>query len=126
MRQNNAILFWTAALLAIALPGCSKSPETQDLPVAIEAPAEVNEIIDEFIKENPVITDPVTRTKYSIKIVKPDTSVAHSIIQVKPDPTKGYSILAIPAPGGKAYDTANEALAAEIRKDIIEKPHQQK
>lgn len=126
MSKHNLLFFCTAALSAIALPGCSKAPETQDLQVALEAPAEVKEIIVEFIKENPVITDPITRIKYSIRIVKPDTTVEHSIIQVRPDPTKGYSILAIPAPGGKVYDTADEALAAEIRKDIIEKVQQQK
>jgi hypothetical protein len=126
MSGYDAMLFCTVVLLAVIFQGCSKSSESDELPVTIEAPAEVNKFVTEFVKENPVITDPTTQTKYSIRIVKPSTAVEYSIIQVKPDPTKGYSIIVTPGPGGRAYDTAEEALAEAIRKNVVEKLQRQK
>lgn len=95
--------------LLLAVTGCKESDDAQLISLVIEGDPAVKVLLEQIIKNDPLVIVDGTETKYTMQVIKPDSSIDYKIIKVIPDPSVDYKIIIIdPISGNKVAGLSDQ------------------
>ena len=108
------------------LLGCHESSNPTIIHIVLQGNSPVKNDLEEMIRKNPTVTNPQSKTTYSMMIVKPDTSLDYKIIKVIPYPNIDYKILVIDPKLGTEIPELTEQISNAFRNQFQEELQKRK